>query len=124
MRRLRWFLARLAVLIRWNTRERDFDAELQFHLSEEVGVRIPVGASPGSVEWMTRRGSLVLVTMGLAIGLPAGVFVARLVSSMLFQLSPGDPMTIVGTLATLTVASGPRRSCPLARPRAWIRLRW
>ena len=54
----------------------------------EISVRIAVGASPGSVEWMMLRESLVLLTMGLAIGLPAGVFVVRLVSSMLFQLSP------------------------------------
>ena len=71
----------------------------------EIGVRIAVGASPGSVEWMMLRESLVLLTMGLAIGLPAGVFVVRLVSSMLFQLSPADPMTIGGALATLTMAT-------------------
>jgi predicted permease len=71
----------------------------------EIGVRIAVGASPGSVEWMMLRESLALLIAGFAIGLPAGVLVVRLVSSMLFQLSPADPMAIAGALATLMVAT-------------------
>jgi hypothetical protein len=71
----------------------------------EIGVRIAIGASPGSVEWMMLRESLVLLAIGFAIGLPAGIFVVRLVSSMLFELQPGDPVTIAATFATLTLAT-------------------
>lgn len=71
----------------------------------EIGVRIAIGASPGWVEWMVLRESLVLLAIGVAIGLPAGIAVVRAVSSMLFQLEPGDPVTIAATVATLTVAT-------------------
>lgn len=71
----------------------------------EIGVRIAVGASRRSVEWMMLRESLALLAIGVVIGLPAALFVTRLVSSMLFDLQPGDPVTIAATLATLTVAT-------------------
>lgn len=71
----------------------------------EIGVRIAVGASSSSVEWMVVRESLVLVGAGIAIGLPAAFFVTRLTSSMLFGLSPGDPTTVVATVTTLATAT-------------------
>ena len=73
--------------------------------SREIGVRIAVGATPGSVEWMILRESLALLGIGFVIGVPAALFVTRLVSSMLFGLGPDDPVTIVATLAALTTAT-------------------
>jgi ABC-type antimicrobial peptide transport system permease subunit len=71
----------------------------------EIGIRIAVGASPGSVEWMMIRESLTLVAAGVAIGVPAAIAIIRLVSSMLFGLAPGDPLTIAAVVAALTTAT-------------------
>jgi ABC-type antimicrobial peptide transport system permease subunit len=71
----------------------------------EIGVRIAVGAPPGAVEWMVLRESLTLLACGVVIGVPCAIGVTRLVSSMLFGLSPQDPATIAAALTTLTVAT-------------------
>jgi ABC-type antimicrobial peptide transport system permease subunit len=71
----------------------------------EIGIRIAVGASPGRVEWMMVRESLTLVAAGVAIGVPAAIAITRLVSSMLFGLAPGDPLTIAAVMAALTTAT-------------------
>ena len=71
----------------------------------EIGVRIAIGASPGSVEWMILRESLVLFGIGCLIGLPAALLVTRQLSSMLYGLSPQDPGTVAAALFTLGAAT-------------------
>jgi len=71
----------------------------------EIGVRIAIGASPGSVEWMILRESLVLFGIGCLIGVPAAILVNRQLSSMLFGLSPQDPGTVASALVTLAIAT-------------------
>ena len=71
----------------------------------EIGVRIAVGARPGSIQRMFLKESLALLACGVAIGLPTGVVVTRLVSSMLFGLTPHDPLSIGMALTVLTVAT-------------------
>jgi predicted permease len=71
----------------------------------EIGVRIAIGASPGSVEWLILRESLVLFAIGCLLGVPAAVIVNRQLSSLLFGLSPQDPVTVTAALVTLAVAT-------------------
>jgi len=67
--------------------------------TNEIGIRMALGAQPGNVRWMVLRETLLLVLIGVAIGLPAALAVTRLVTSLLFGLTPTDPLAI--TLATL-----------------------
>ena len=71
----------------------------------EIGVRIAIGARPGAVEWMIVRESLVLLACGVALGIPASMMITRLVSSLLFGLSPQDPGTIIAALSALAIAT-------------------
>ena len=71
----------------------------------EIGVRIAIGARPGAVEWMIVRESLVLLACGVALGIPASMMITRLVSSLLFGLSPQDPATIIAALSALAIAT-------------------
>jgi putative ABC transport system permease protein len=71
----------------------------------EIGIRIAVGAPPGAVEWMIVRESLALLACGVALGVPAAIIATRLVSSMLFGLSPHDPWSIAAALTVLTCAT-------------------
>jgi predicted permease len=73
--------------------------------SSEIGIRIALGASPGNVQWMVLRESLVLFAVGVALGLPAALALARLVRSQLFEVSPFDPMVFVSTVVGIGVVA-------------------
>jgi predicted permease len=70
--------------------------------TNEIGIRMALGAQQRDVLWLVARETLWLVLIGLAIGLPAALVAARLISSRLFGLTPTDPLTI--TLATALLA--------------------
>lgn len=69
--------------------------------SNEIGLRIALGASRGSVLWLILRESLVLVCVGLTVGLVVAIAVARLLATMLFQVKPNDPMVYIGVAVLL-----------------------
>jgi len=59
--------------------------------TNEIGVRMALGAARPTVLWMILRDILTLLGVGLAIGIPAAVGAARLVSSQLYGVSPAAP---------------------------------
>jgi len=74
--------------------------------TNEIGVRMALGASRGNVLWLVLRETLVMVAIGIAIGLPAALAASRLISNRLFGLSPNDPLTIAfAALALIVVAA-------------------
>jgi putative ABC transport system permease protein len=73
--------------------------------SREIGIRIALGAQPGSVTRMFVRHGLTLAGIGVAIGLAAALGVMRLISSLLFEVSPVDPLTYVLVSLTLIGAT-------------------
>lgn len=70
--------------------------------TNEIGIRMALGASNGGVQWMVLRESLSLLMIGLAIGLPATLVATRLLRSQLYQMSPFDPIVFIA--ATLGIA--------------------
>ena len=73
--------------------------------TREIGVRIALGASRGGVQWMVLRESLVLLGLGFALGVPAALAATRLVASMLFGLTPADPVTMAASLLVMVGVS-------------------
>jgi predicted permease len=74
--------------------------------TNEIGVRLALGATPSSVFAMVVREGLRLVAVGIAIGLAAALAGTRVVSSRLFGISPIDPSTITAaTLLMMAVAA-------------------
>jgi ABC-type antimicrobial peptide transport system permease subunit len=69
--------------------------------THEIGIRMALGAGRSSVLWMVMRESLTLVALGIAIGVPAAMAASRLVSKMLFGISPVDPLSVAGAAALL-----------------------
>src|SRR5690349_6457166 len=57
----------------------------------EIGVRMALGAQRYQILWMVLRESMLLSVAGVLIGLPVALGSTRLLRSMLFGLSPGDP---------------------------------
>lgn len=73
--------------------------------TNEIGVRMALGASKGDVQWMVLREVLLLVTAGAAVGIPASIAASGLVRSLLFGLTPTDPVTVAGATFMLIVVA-------------------
>ena len=71
--------------------------------TRELGVRMALGSTPADVMWLVMRGGARLGLVGLAIGLGGSVVVARLMSALLYGMSPADPFTFVFVPLTLAV---------------------
>jgi predicted permease len=71
--------------------------------TREIGIRMALGASGGSVVWLVMREVMLLVGLGVAIGLPAALALTRLVRAQLFGVDPGDGLTLC--LATVGIAA-------------------
>jgi putative ABC transport system permease protein len=71
----------------------------------ELGIRMALGAAPGRIRGLVLGQSLRPVLIGLAIGLASAAASGRLVSGLLFAVSPFDPATYAGVGATLTAVA-------------------
>jgi hypothetical protein len=72
---------------------------------KELGIRLALGAEPSGVLWIVMREVLILLTIGLAIGIPAAIALGRYVSSQLYGIQPNDPWIAVSTMALLAIVS-------------------
>ncbi len=84
--------------------------------TNEIGVRMALGARASDVLWMVLREALLLVGAGTVIGLPVALASSRLIASQLFGLTPADPLTI--SVATLMLAGVATLACYLPARRA------
>jgi predicted permease len=74
--------------------------------TNEIGIRVALGATRSDIIGMVLKESLLLVLVGVAIGIPATLGTTRLVSAMLFGISAADPLTIAAaTLLMIVVAA-------------------
>ncbi len=62
--------------------------------TNEIGLRMALGAERGGVIWMVLREALLLVGTGVAIGVPLALALARSIASLLYGLKPTDSLTI------------------------------
>ena len=67
----------------------------------EIGLRMALGADTGDVLRLVLRQGLALAAAGLAIGLAGAFAASRLLTSMLFEVKPNDPLTYAGVAALL-----------------------
>ena len=74
--------------------------------TNEIGIRMALGAESSRVLWMVMRESLTLAALGVAIGIPAALAAARLVSRVLYGLKASDPITLTtSALVMIAVAA-------------------
>ena len=69
--------------------------------TREIGVRMALGAVPANVIWLVMREVVVLVGSGLGLGLVASWGLSRYVSSQLYGITGGDPLTMAGACVLL-----------------------
>jgi predicted permease len=84
----------------------------------ELGVRMALGASPRGVLALVLRDGLRPVFAGLVIGLAGAVALTRLLSSMLFDLSPLDPLTFLAVPLLLAAVAAAAMLAPARRAAA------
>ena len=76
---------------------------------KELGIRLALGAQPGTVIWLVMKEVLILLSIGLAIGIPAAMALGRYVAAQLYGIEPRDPWIAGSTvlvLATVSAAAG------------------
>ena len=81
----------------------------------EIGIRMALGAKSGSVAWMLIGGSLRLVALGLAIGLPLALGASLAISRLLFGFGPLDPVSLGASGAALLVFGALAAGLPARR---------
>jgi putative ABC transport system permease protein len=73
--------------------------------TQEIGVRMAIGAQRYQVSWLFLRRCLTQLATSLAIGLPGAIALGQLVSFSLVEIEPSDPITIVSiSLAVIAIA--------------------
>ena len=73
--------------------------------TNEIGVRMALGANRSNVVVMVMRRALVLVAVGLAIGVPIALIGGRLMRSQLYEVKTYDPLTLLGAVAVLSASA-------------------
>jgi predicted permease len=73
--------------------------------TREIGIRIALGAQTGDVRRLLLRHGLLLTGAGIALGMGASVAVGRVLSALLFGVSPMDPVTYAAVPAALAAVA-------------------
>ena len=87
--------------------------------TREIGVRMALGAQRSSVVMLVMREMALTAIIGIAIALPAAFGLSRLLQSLLFGVSPGDPITlsvcvlVTALMVTLAAAIPARRAASI-----------
>jgi putative ABC transport system permease protein len=94
--------------------------------THEFGIRRALGAKSGDVVWMVLRRSLFVTLVGLVIGLTTAMGLTRLLISLLYGVSPTDPITFAGVtlligLVTVIASYLPARRATRVDPMVALR---
>jgi putative ABC transport system permease protein len=84
--------------------------------TQEIGIRMALGAQPGQVRALILKQGLVLSAVGLGVGLGGALLVTRLLASLLFSVSATDPMIL--TAVALLLAAVALLTCYIPARRA------
>ena len=73
--------------------------------TREIGIRMALGATPGTIVRLIVGHGAMLAGAGIAVGVPAALLLARGMKSMLFETPPSDPATVAGVALVLTATA-------------------
>jgi macrolide transport system ATP-binding/permease protein len=92
----------------------------------EIAVRMALGARYAQVLWMILRQAVLLAIVGVAVGIPLSMWFSKYLSSLLFGLTPRDPVTFTVTASMLVAVASlagylPARRAAIADPARALR---
>jgi ABC-type antimicrobial peptide transport system permease subunit len=73
--------------------------------TQEIGIRMALGAARGNVLRLVMQEVLILVVVGLIVGVAASLALGRLIESQLFEMKAGDPAVFAGAIAVVALVS-------------------
>jgi putative ABC transport system permease protein len=73
--------------------------------TQEIGIRMALGARQANVLWMVVGNAMLLAATGIVIGAVGGLLLTRLMRDLLFQVRPADPTTFAGVAAVLALVA-------------------
>jgi predicted permease len=83
--------------------------------TNEIGIRMALGAARGAVVRMVLQETFVLVLVGVSLGVPCAIAAARAAEGLLFGLTPADPMAIAFAIGSLMTVGGAAAWWPARR---------
>jgi len=83
--------------------------------TNEIGIRVALGAQRSNVLWLVLKESLVLVVIGVVIGVPIVLAAGKWISSLLFGVKPADPLALALAVLLMFVVSIAACYIPAAR---------
>jgi predicted permease len=72
--------------------------------TNELGVRMALGAPRAGLLWMVLKESLVLLAIGVALGIPLSLAASRAIKAGLFGVDPADPFTLIAAVLIMSAA--------------------
>lgn len=72
--------------------------------THEIGVRLALGAAPGSIITMIVREGMTVAMTGAAFGIAGALLLTRSMTSFLYGVKPSDPLTLLGVTTVLTAS--------------------
>ncbi len=85
------------------------------HRTQEIGVRMALGAGARQVSWLILRRGLTQTLAGLALGLGGAFALSRVMGALLVQVTPTDPLTFVSITVILAVVAVSACAIPARR---------
>jgi predicted permease len=73
--------------------------------TNEIGIRIAIGATRANVRWLVMREIVLLVAIGIAVGVPVTLAGGRVVANLLFGLRGTDTASLLGSAVALMLVS-------------------
>jgi predicted permease len=83
--------------------------------TREIGIRMALGATPAHIRVRVLREALIVATVGGGLGLGVSLMVTRLLRAVLFDVSPSDPLTMVGVCIFLLMVAAIAAYLPARR---------
>jgi putative ABC transport system permease protein len=83
--------------------------------TREIGIRLAIGATPGSVLGLVVGQAARLALVGVAVGLLGAIALTRVMQSLLFDVSPLDPLSLGGAALLLLAVAGLSSYVPARR---------